>query len=144
MTKNDIQNFVIRTVRTSRGALDLARRITGKNVYYNERQIENIILNYIEANNYDDDFICEVIDIHPDKPFFDVYFDYLSEAQQEKIELENARKKENKDGKKINAEGEKKEKATDAKKYTFPKIAMISAGVVIGGVLIYSLVKKNK
>lgn len=149
MTKNEIRNFVYRTARCSRKSLDLAREITGRNALYNERQIENIIMDYLEANNFDDDIICRIVAIHPDKVFFDVYYDCMNEKKAEDEELEKAKKnvdsvphiKSSKGLIKLNADGD--ERVTDNKKYLYPKIAICLAGASVIGLLVYSAIKNR-
>ena len=99
-----LQNFIRHTLRNSGQSLAFAQRITGQKRAYTDRQIEEIVLNWLEANNYGNEEICQIIDLHIDKPYFDLYYELMEEKQRENDEIE--RLKEQK-AKKHNATGKR-------------------------------------
>jgi hypothetical protein len=69
----NIQNMVSRVVRENPGTLKLAQEINKTQFPYNQMQIEDIILDYLHKTK-DADTVDKVVSMHPDKPFFDVYY----------------------------------------------------------------------
>ncbi len=70
-----INNIARRVVLENRGgSLNLANNITKKNIAYSKPDTFKIITAYLERNNYVDDVVDKVLDIHPDKPILDIYY----------------------------------------------------------------------
>lgn len=131
-----LQNFIRHTLRNSGQSLAFAQRITGQKRAYTDRQIEEIVLNWLEANNYGNEEICQIIDLHIDKPYFDLYYELMEEKQRENDEIE--RLKEQK-AKKHNATGKKVgDSVTKPAKFSVPKAVCGVSLLLLGGAIVMS------
>lgn len=71
MTKEDIKKFATRIVSSNPKTKELAKKITGRNAEYSQKDVNNIILSYLERNKYNNDVIATIMQYHVDRPFFD-------------------------------------------------------------------------
>jgi len=130
-----LQNFVRHTLRNSGQSLTLAQRITGQKRMYSERQVEEIVLNWLEANEYGNEEVCQVIDIHIDKPYFELYYELMQAKQKESDEIE--RLKEQK-AKKMNATAKVEDSVTKSSKFSVPKAVCGASLLLLGGAIVLS------
>lgn len=130
-----LQNFVRHTLRNSGQSLALAQRITGQKRMYTQSQVENIILNWLEANEYGNEEICQVIDIHIDKPYFDLYYELMQAKQKENDEIE---KLNDQKAKKMNATAKVDDSVTKPTKFSVPKVVCGVSLLLLGGAIVMS------
>ena len=130
-----LQNFVRHTLRNSGQSLAFAQRITGQRRSYTDRQIEEIVLNWLEANNYGNEEICQIIDLHIDKPYFELYYELMQAKQKESDEIE--RLKEQK-AKKMNATAKVEDSITKSSKFSVPKAVCGVSLLLLGGAIVMS------
>lgn len=130
-----LQNFIRHTLRNSGQSLALAQRITGQKRMYTQNQIESIILDWLEANAYGNEEVCQVIDIHIDKPYFDLYYELMQAKQKENDEIE--RLKEQK-AKKLNATAKVGDSVTKPLQFSVPKVVCGVSLLLLGGAIVMS------
>lgn len=130
-----LQNFVRHTLRNSGQSLALAQRITGQKRIYTQSQVENIILDWLEANEYGNEEICQVIDIHIDKPYFDLYYELMQAKQKENDEIE---KLNDQKAKKMNATAKVDDSVTKPTKFSVPKVVCGVSLLLLGGAIVMS------
>ena len=130
-----LQNFVRHTLRNSGQSLALAQRITGQKRIYTQSQVENIILDWLEANEYGNEEICQVIDIHIDKPYFDLYYELMQAKQKENDEIE---KLNDQKAKKMNATAKVDDGVTMPTKFSVPKVVCGVSFLLLGGAIVMS------
>lgn len=130
-----LQNFVRHTLRNSGQSLALAQRITGQKRMYTQSQVENIILDWLEANEYGNEEICQVIDIHIDKPYFDLYYELMQAKQKENDEIE---KLNDQKAKKMNATAKVDDSVTKPLNFSVPKVVCGVSLLLLGGAIVMS------
>lgn len=133
-----LQNFVRHTLRNSGQSLAFSQRITGQKRAYTDRQIEAIVLNWLEANNYGNEEICQIIDLHIDKPYFDLYYELMEDRQRENDEIERLKEKHNATGKKV---GDSVTKSTN---YSVPKAVCGVSLLLLAGAVVMSCLKAGE
>lgn len=138
--KESLRNFIRKTLRESGKSLELAQQITGRNARYTNWQIEEIVLDWLEANNYGNEEICQVMDIHIDKPYFDLYYEIMCEKEKENAEIERIKKQGNK---KMKATGEEKKTITKPLKFNASKVILGVSAFALVGAIVCSCVKVN-
>lgn len=130
-----LQNFVRHTLRNSGQSLPLAQRITGQKRMYSERQVEEIVLNWLEANEYGNEEVCQVIDIHIDKPYFELYYELMQAKQKENDEIERLKEQKTK---KMNATAKVEDSVTKSSNFTVPKAVCGASLLLLGGAIVLS------
>jgi len=136
----EIDNLAKRVIQANPKAKDLAISITGNNHNYNKNETEQIILPFLKRNKYSDDSVDKIIELHPDKKFFDIYFarkNSIKKPQLNLVEEENS---------KLNcaacatfsAEGGGDEPTKESNPFSKQKALMVTAGILLFGTLIYS------
>lgn len=75
MVAQEIDSFVSRVINSNPKTQILAKKITKKDLPYKKGETEKIILSYVKRNNYDNDVVDTIVSYHPDKKFFDVYYE---------------------------------------------------------------------
>lgn len=71
---NNIDKLARRIVTTNPKSIFLAQKITGKDFLYSKGEIENIVLAHLRRNNFNDEVIDSIIELHPDKIYFDIFY----------------------------------------------------------------------
>lgn len=55
-------------------SLSFVQQLTGKKINYSKNQKVEIIYAYLKRNNFSNDVIDNIIELHPEKPLFDIYY----------------------------------------------------------------------
>ncbi|MBP8992496.1 MAG: hypothetical protein KBG30_01615 [Bacteroidales bacterium] len=84
ITPNDIERFAKRVIQTSPKTRDIAKKITKKNIDYSKNDTEKIIISFLQRSKYDGKCVSDLVELHPDKKIFDVY--YKNKYENKKVE----------------------------------------------------------
>lgn len=139
ITPNDIENLAKRVVQANPNTRNVAKKITKKDFDYSKNDVEKIIISYLQRNKYDGNCVSALIEMHPDKKIFDVY--YSKNTQTKKEEPKQEEKLDCAACMTFAAEGTTaNQEAKETKQLTTSKNILIVSGVVLAATLLLASV----
>lgn len=74
LNEHQLESMALRVVQGNPETLYLAQNLTKSPFSYSRLDVEHIVIKYLRNTSYDNKCIDKLIELHPDKPIFDIYY----------------------------------------------------------------------